>query len=250
MGSTAIFPSLLVFGSQTNPPSPAVLAELRHVLVDNPKLAGLRKAVDDLPEFWQSLTKFDPNLSIVPGAKYLGDLERWIDDRVPAVNTETLPNIYSLPLSVLLQIALYIRYINGLEVNNPHCFVLERIKAGGIQGFCIGFLTAIVVACSETEEDIAAIGAICLRLALCAGAYVDRDGYYSEPPNQTTCIAVRWQPGSFEREDLVNLVQNYTGVRLKSIVIIQTADLPRHIFHVSMMKLALLSRHRLLILQA
>ena len=212
MGSTAVFPSLLVFGSQTNSPSPEVLAELRQVLIENSKLAGLRKAVNDLPKFWESLTEFDPSLSNVPGAKYLNDLQRWIQDGISPYHPEIVPNVYALPVTVVLQITLYVRYLSRLEVNDPHHLVLERLKAGGIQGFCVGFLSAIAVACSENVEGIAAIGAVCLRLAVCVGAYVDQDGYFAEPPNQTACLAVRWKPESFEEHDLVNLVQSYPDV--------------------------------------
>src|SRR5436190_3372991 len=186
MKSTAVFPSLLVFGPQTKFPSLKVLAELRQVLIENPRLTDLQKTVKNLPRFWETLTEFDPSLSHVPGAKYLSDLQRWIVDGVFQHDLDNLPNVYTLPITILLQITLYVRYLSRLEVKDPHRFVLNGLKTGGIQGFCVGFLTAIAVACSESEEDIVTIGAVILRLVVCIGAYVDQDGCFADPPNKTT----------------------------------------------------------------
>ena len=214
MASTAAFPSLLVFGPQTKLPSAEVLAELRKVLVENPQLAGLCEAVKGLPTLWQKLTESDPKLRHVPGAEYLGDLQRWIEHGVfpYPVDGPPPPNVYALPVTILLQIALYIRYLNRLGGRESHRLVLEGLKAGGIQGFCIGFLTAIAVACAKTVEDIAALGAVSLRLALCVGAYVDQDGCFAEPPNKTACVAVRWRYGELENEGIATIIQAYPDV--------------------------------------
>lgn len=213
MKSTASFPSVLVFGPQTELPCRESLSELRQVLLENPRLAGLRKAVKNLPAFWQSLVDFDPSLSNVPGAEYLGDLQQWMVDGIFPHHHHSLPNLYSLPVTILLQIIQYVRYLSRLEVNDPHRFVLEGLKAGGIQGFCAGFLTAVAVSCASNEEDVVAVGAVCLRLAVCVGAYVDHDGCFAEPPNKTACLAVRWKAGESREEEVVGLIHTYPHVK-------------------------------------
>ena len=195
-----------------------VLAELRQVLVENPRLAGLREAIKGLPTIWQGLTESDPMLKDLPGAKHLSDLQRWIEEGVFSFSSYSLPKMFALPVTVLLQIAQYVRYLHQLRGGEEQSQVLKGLKNGGIQGFCIGFLTAITIACSETEEDIAALGAINLRLAFCVGAYVDHDGSFAKPPNETACIAVRWRGGELEHEDLVASIQSYPDVSKTSLV--------------------------------
>jgi hypothetical protein len=208
-------PSLLVFGPQTNLPSYEVLAELRQDLIDNPQMNGLLKAIRDLPNFWQTVTGFDPTLSQIQGTEHLGDLLQWIDNGVLPQHLKSLPNISALPLTVTMQVLLYIRYLNELQIENPHQKVLQHIQGGGIQGFCVGFLTALVVNCSENENDIAEVGATAIRLAVCVGAYVDQDSLLGDPPNQSSCIAVRWRTG-FEETEVVEIMQSYCDVRRQS----------------------------------
>lgn len=46
-----------------------------------------------------------------------------------------------------------------------HANIIENVKYAGIQGFCIGFLSATALACSKSEEDVGILGAVALRLA-------------------------------------------------------------------------------------
>src|SRR6187402_968115 len=157
MKSTALFPSLLVFGPQTILPSLEVLAELRNDLIGNPRFAGILQTVNDLPKLWESLIEFDPSLSHVPGARYLKDLSQWLVDGIFPHHLESSPNVFALPVTVLLQLTLYIRYLSRFEGPDSHRLVIDGLKASGIQGFCVGFLAAIAVACSENEDDVLAI---------------------------------------------------------------------------------------------
>jgi len=216
MQSQAVLPALLVFGPQTGLPSLETLAELRQELMRHPQLAGLQKAVKSLPQFWRTLTEFDPGLNAVQGANYLGSLEQWIDHGVfpQYLIQHSSPNIFALPLTVILEIILYVRYLSSLEINDAHHHVLQAIRTGGTQGFCVGFLTAIAVNCSKNEEDMAEIGAVSLRLAVCVGAYVDQLEDGCVPQNHAACIAVRWRTSNqkFKEEEVTNLIQSYSNV--------------------------------------
>jgi len=212
----ADLPSLLVFGPQTILPTSKVLAELREALVNNPQMDGLLNAMKDLPEFWQTLIEFDPTLRPIEGAKHLGGLLQWIDNGVLPEYLTELPNVSALPLTVIMQVLLYIRYLSKLQIKHPHRQVLDNIQAGGMQGFCVGFLTALVVSCSEDENGIAELGAAAIRLAVCVGAYVDQDSLLGIPSNQSSCIAVRWRT-DFEETEVVEIMQSYSNVRRQSI---------------------------------
>ena len=219
MAAIADLPSLLVFGSQTSLPSVEILATLRQVLVEYPRLAGLRKAVKELPEIWQKLTGLDPDLKSLPAVKHLSDIQRWIEDGIFSYPLDNLPNFYVLPVTVLLQIALYVRYLHQLGGGEEQSRVLEGLKDRGIQGFCVGFLTATAIACSENEEDIATLGAVGLRLAVCVGAYVDLDGCFAQPPNRTACIAVRCRNGDVGKEAIATVIQSYPHVSNSSLIV-------------------------------
>lgn len=216
MTPSAVIPSLLVFGPLAEFPSQDVLAELRQELIKNPRLASFQSAAKNLPGFWQTLTDSDESLSRVPGAEYLGDLRRWIVDggHFPH-HLGKIPNVYALPVTVILQITQYFRYLSWLGVDDAHGSVLEGLESGGVQGFCVGFLSAIAVSSSEREADIGAIAAISLRLAVSIGAYVDQDGVFAEPPNETACAAIRWRDDDVSKRDELNdLIRTYPDVRL------------------------------------
>ena len=216
MKPSAVIPSLLVFGPQTELPSQEVLAELRQELIKNPQLSSLQDAVKNLPRFWQSLIDFDPSLSHVSGVKYLDDLQRWIVNGGSFPHhLDNNPNVYALPVTLILQVTQYVRYLNRLEKQDPHRLVLEGLQAGGIQGFCVGFLSAIAVASSEREADIAVVAAVSLRLAVCIGAYVDQDGSFAEQPNHTACVAVRWKSDNVNKKEVVDLIRTYPDVRFQ-----------------------------------
>ena len=219
MATTTVFPSLLVFGPQTSLPSVEVFARLRQVLIEYPRLAGLREAVQSLPEIWQKLTQLDPDLKTLPADKHLSDLQRWIEDGVFSYHLDNLPNLYVLPVTVLLQIALYVRYLHQLPYEEAQSRVLEALKSGGIQGFCIGFLTAVAIACAENEEDIATLGAISLRLAICIGAYVDREECFAQPPNKMVCIAVRYRDIDLGEVEVATVIQAYPHVSKSSLIV-------------------------------
>ncbi|EPE28832.1 Thiolase-like protein [Glarea lozoyensis ATCC 20868] len=193
-------PSLLVFGPQTEFPSEQVLHDLRQELLSSPRLSVLLKAIDDLPQFWQSLVDFDPSLRQIPGNEHLGQLKQWVKVGGQFPHHESnAPNHYALAVTVLLQITQYSRYLDKLG-KDSHRKVLEGVKDGGIQGFCIGFLSAVAVATSESEADLGSSAAVALRLAVSIGAYVDQDGAYAAVATDYLAVAVRWKEGNEEEK--------------------------------------------------
>ncbi|KAI1140804.1 BcPKS19, polyketide synthase [Hypoxylon sp. FL0543] len=176
MASSEVLPSLLVFGPQSGFPPDGVLEDLRQELITNPHLSALANAVDELPQFWKSLVDFDSDLLVVPGASYLEQLRQWVREGGPFPHRQgRTANVYTLPVTVLFQISQYARYLRHLG-EGSHRRVLESVRDAGIQGFCVGFISAAVVASSETESDLGANAAAALRLATAVGGYVDLDG--------------------------------------------------------------------------
>lgn len=200
-------PSLLVFGPQTEFPSEEILSDLRQELISNPHLTALKDSVAELPHFWKTLVTFDPSLRVVPGSEHLAHLVQWVTDggSFPHYNqgADTL-NHYALAVTVLLQISQYLRYLGNLGEVSHHRILSSVSEGGGIQGFCVGFLSAIAIAGTVDEAGLGATAAIALRLAVCVGAYVDRDGVFAKEPSLMRCVAVRWRgEGMKEVQDVI-----------------------------------------------
>ncbi|KAK6074459.1 polyketide synthase (beta-ketoacyl synthase) [Seiridium cupressi] len=210
--------SLLVFGHQTEFPPEKVLQDFRLELISSSRLSALRDAVNELPHFWQSLIEFDPSLRQVPGDGYLSKLKQWIQGGGPSRHREiNPPNHYALAFSVLLHVAQYSRYLDLLG-KDSHRKVLDSVKDGGIQGFCVGFLSAVAVALSESEDDLGPSADIALRLAVCIGAYVDRDGKYSPAATEYSAIALRWREGNADdKTEVARIIESIPSAYISSI---------------------------------
>lgn len=219
MNSLPALPSLLIFGPQTELPSQDVLADLRRELLHNPSLSGLAAAVKDLPRFWHTLTDFDSDLRQVPGESYLGAFQHWISHggAFPHHGAGN-PNVYALPVTVVLQIIQYIQYTSTLGLDEPHRHVLDGLRDGGAQGFCVGLLSALAVSSSGTEAEIAGVASAGMRLAVCIGAYIDKDGRFGALSDGKACVALRWRSDEAgAKDDVIALVRTFEDVGLHQL---------------------------------
>ena len=184
-------PSIVAFGSQITWPSSEYLFQLRAALLLEPSLRSFILAIKELPAVWRDLVNHDPRLSAVPGQKCLEELVDWVNHGEFRSPTGSFPNILTMPFTIIIHIAQYFHYLDSLHLSQAD--MLKHVRDGGVQGFCTGMLTATAVACSKSEEDVNALGAVALKLALCIGSYVDLDGAFAAETNETTSIAVRWR---------------------------------------------------------
>ncbi|KAJ2983506.1 hypothetical protein NUW58_g6237 [Xylaria curta] len=219
MTSSQTLPALLVFGPQNGFPSEEILEDLRQELVSNPRLSALTKAVAELPQLWSDLIDFDNNLLELPGADYLGELWQWVKAGGPFPHYQDRPpNFYALAVTVLLQITQYARYLRHLG-DGSHGQLLESVNRAGVQGFCVGLISAIVVASSKTEADIGLAAAAGIRLVICIGAYVDLDATRSQDAGGTSCVAIRWKESNRldGASDVKTIVKSYHNAYISSI---------------------------------
>lgn len=209
MALTTSEPSLIVFGPQTELSSRDAIDQLRQELNQNPQLFHVLNAAKHGPELWKSLVDFDPTLKHIPGAKLLAELQEWVagDGPLPSHNFNT----FRLPVTVLLEIAQYFRYLKQLNVVSPHRVLLEGVKTGGVLGFCVGFLSAIAVATSEIEAEVAFTAAAVFRLAVIIGAYVDNNQFGIQG-TKVGCIAVRWKGDEVHEQDISSLISTFPRV--------------------------------------
>ena len=205
-------PSLVVFGPQTPWPSKEYFSQLRSFLLNSRHLVDFLAAIKTLPDVWPSLVEANPSLSQIPGLRLLEDIKSWIDqDDFPVQTSEALPNVLSTPLTIIIHIVEYFNYLEHHETGMSHSQILDSVQDGGIQGFCTGFLAAIALAYSRTEQDINEFGAVALRLAVCIGAFVDLDGQFANPPRETSCFTVRWT-SDVGKAQVLDILKDYDKV--------------------------------------
>ncbi|KAJ9667475.1 hypothetical protein H2201_002344 [Coniosporium apollinis] len=198
-------PWLLVFGPQTTWPTTSQLSSLREVLLTDSRLHPLLDAVRNLTDSWKDLLAFRADLDAVEGFKVSEAFQNWAKGEDLSWASERPPNALITPLTVLIHILQYFQYLARSDVT--HAEVLERTRVCGIQGFCTGFLSALATSAAKTEADIGVLSAVAFRLALCIGAFVDREGV-KNPAGTGSCLAVRHKSEE-SRGKLKNILQQF-----------------------------------------
>ncbi|KAL4783816.1 hypothetical protein BJX76DRAFT_357601 [Aspergillus varians] len=171
-------PAALVFGPQTTLPSPELAFQLRAALLLNHRLYPLRASIEALPGVWPVLLAANPELERIPGKKALQQLCRWVShgDFPAAKEIGELPATFVTPFTAILHLVQYLCYTDEKIGGPTHDDVLKSVKdRGGVQGFCTGLLSAVVIAASPDVESIYHHAGVVLRLAATIGAYIDLD---------------------------------------------------------------------------
>lgn len=185
-------PSLLAFGSQFTRPSKQYLAHLRALLLIDSRFSPLLAAIEDLSVVRQKLVKFDGNLEEVLGRGETDPIQQWIKGEDLRLTSDRWSNVLITPLTVLVHMVQYLQYVKSNEAATTHQNLMKNVQIGGAQGCGAGILSAIAVACSESENDVVKFATIILRLAVCIGAFVDLDGLPADSQAKWKCLAVCW----------------------------------------------------------
>lgn len=217
---TILTPKLLLYGPQARFPSAEVSNQLHRVLASHTGLfQDIIATINELSSLYQQLGAFDPSLSQVPGVSSLSFLQKWLQSGDLPGDVDDLPNVVALPLTVVLQIALYLQHLDRNGITTNYKDSLQSFQQHGVQGFCIGFLAAAATAFSENEEQLAGNLGTSIRLAMCLGAYVDRNTVYAEPPSPACALSIRWKQGNFSVAQVKNLLKGYPRVRESEITV-------------------------------
>jgi len=203
-------PGLIAFGTISQRPASDRLDEIRTVLQQQPSLAPICHTLQGLKSLWKTLVNQDPALESVNGLVTATQLSEWITGTISSKELQDNGSLTRMPLTILAHISQYIAYIRQAE--ESHEAIIESVAlGGGVQGFCVGLLSALAVASAETENDIGSLAATSVRLAFCVGAYFDLDCLRHGQNSQTTSIAVHWKAPT-TLEDVENLIGKYPNV--------------------------------------
>lgn len=207
-------PSLIAFGALAPWPVSDRLEQLRNALQHQKSLKPIAKAFQELPLLWRALSNQDPSLNGIAGEAAADHLAQWITGVGLAQTGEDKGNVTRMPLTTLAQIADYISYLRQGDEPCGHESVMKSVAAGGgIQGFCIGLLSALAVASGKTEDDVGRFAADSVRLAFCVGAYVDLDQHRNGGDSKASTLAVRWK-SPMMLEDIQRLLSRHPGVSI------------------------------------
>lgn len=213
-------PKLLLYGPQARFPSTEESNQLHRVFTNHTGLfQDIVATVNELSNLYQQLVTSDPSLSHVPGGASLLSLQRWLQLGDLPKDVDDLPNVAALPLTVVLQTALYLQHLDRNGVKTNYKDSLKSFQQHGVQGFCTGFLTAAATAFSENESQLAGNIGISIRLAMCIGAYVDQNTVYAEPPSPACALSIRWKQGNFSAAQVKDLLKGYSNVRGSEITV-------------------------------
>lgn len=201
-------PQLIVFGAQTSCPSKEFLAEIRKYLLSETRLGPFLEALKDLPSLWDRLVRHDQLLKAVPGRETLQRLGDWIQHGELPDGNVAESNLFGMPLTLIIHFVQYFHYLDG---NTSHVELIQDVSTAGVQGFCIGLLSAIAVACARQEAEVTTLAAVALRLAACIGAYVDLHRAYAANAFDTVSLAVRWKT-STSHDLVLEALQAYPEV--------------------------------------
>ena len=187
-------PSLIAFGALSPWPASDRLDRLRNTLQHHESLQPIVKVVQELPLLWKALSNRDPSLHSIAGQAAAQQLAQWVTGASNAQIVEGGDNVTRMPVTIIGQIAQYISYLRQCDESLDHESIIGSVAVGGgIQGFCIGLLSALAVASGKTEDDVGSLAAISVRLAFCIGAYVDLDQHRNGDDSKALTLAVRWR---------------------------------------------------------
>ncbi|KAI9152369.1 polyketide synthase [Paramyrothecium foliicola] len=207
-------PSALVFSPQTSAPKRLYLAQVRSRLLRNPSLKLLKDAITQLPETWTALVASQSDLALLEDAhRVTQSFSSWIKNGESKILESNKSGIATLPLLTIIHIVQYFEYLQYMSYG--HRELIESLP-GGIQGHCIGLLSAMLVASSSSEEELIERAVAGIRLALAIGAFGDLAESYSDQSSTTVVLRLK---GVDEGE---KIVKSFPGVYISTITDLRT----------------------------
>ena len=168
----------------------------------------LKSAINEAPQLWEKLKENIPRLAAVPEQEQLARLSQFVNGQA-SLDAKSLGSVALVPLTIISHAVEFVRQFRGAKEDATSSPAEGIPKFAAVQGFCVGFLTAAAVACSQDWDDFRRNCAAALRLAICIGAVIDADEVGGSQPSEA--LAVRWKTG-VDRTHLETLLELYPNV--------------------------------------
>ncbi|KAL2823450.1 hypothetical protein BDW59DRAFT_163230 [Aspergillus cavernicola] len=214
---------VLVFGCQWLSFDAKDFRCLRIAVLDNPENHWMLDVLGELPEYYRAAAKerYLPSLQMIRGEEELRELERWF--RCDDLSTARFPLCYT-QLAALLMMTHFVQYAQysklmrssqreGVVADGEGTRTRTRTSGSGsagsvveVVGFCIGFLSGVVVSASNGGGELKRFGGVALRLAMLLGALGD----IQEAEEEYTSLATLWKSSEVEGQ-LSGLLEEFPG---------------------------------------
>ncbi|KEY71342.1 hypothetical protein S7711_05932 [Stachybotrys chartarum IBT 7711] len=201
--------SAAIFSPQNAAPKRSYLAYVRSRLNEDPVLRPLLDAIVSLPETWRAILAARPAMAdIKDGGRLVQAFVDWINNGATDVLETDISALVTLPLLTIIHVVQYLEYLQGAG-----CSQLELLESfdGGVQGHCIGLLSAIVVASSANEQELVERAVAGLRLSLTIGAFGDLGEVSSDLRSTTLVFRMRSVAAAEE------MVHSFPGTYISTI---------------------------------
>jgi Starter unit:ACP transacylase in aflatoxin biosynthesis len=199
--------SAAIFSPQSSPPKRSYLARVRSELLQEELLKPLLDAVLGLPETWHIFASSREDIAnLENGLRYTRSFSDWIETGESNILETAMSGIVTLPLLTIIHIVQYFQYLK--RIGSRHSQFLRTLHDGGVQGYCIGLLSAIIVASSKDERELVKNAAAGIRISLGIGAFGDIGETSSTPGLTTMVIRVR------RKSEGEEIVEKFPGVRI------------------------------------
>jgi hypothetical protein len=205
---------ILLFGSQALDFNEEAARQLRSTLQENSNFEWICKAIAELPEHWDAVSRVVPRLQKFSGAGLLETLNAWLRIGKFPEDIFPLPNILLTPLVVITHL---IQYTQFLEICQPNAYLRSQLPVSfknstETLGLCTGLLSAVAVSSSANEAQLHNYGAIAIRLAMIIGALVDAEDMEAKLERKWKSFSVAWTSADASVE-LVRILKDYPEVR-------------------------------------
>lgn len=202
--------SAVIFSPQNSCPSSSYLAHVRSRLLGDGFIDALRETITlGLLKTWDSFASSQQDTTYLKHARQrIQNLSNWLETGESEAVQEDTSGLITLPLLVTIHTVQYLDFLRHASIS--HSQFLESLKngRGSIQGYCMGLLSAIIVASSAHEQALVERAAAGIRLALIIGAFGDLAG--DSANTSWTTLAIRLRQGSQEEEEAI--IRAFPGV--------------------------------------
>lgn len=159
------------------------LQDLQASLHQDASLSFLRQALTDLPSFITTLQR-EETASLVSKLEHLQELADFASGQ-SILDCTALSNVHIAPLTVIYQAVEFIRSTGLTEASST----LPKLQ--GVQGFCLGFLSAAATASSKSWEELQHNFTTSIRLAALIGAVIESD--LLSHKDGLKSLSIRWK---------------------------------------------------------
>ncbi|KAK2591233.1 hypothetical protein QQS21_011075 [Conoideocrella luteorostrata] len=222
MGSLSknLGPDILLFGPQVASFSSESITHINSAIRHETWAVD---ALASLPSIWPRALAKIPNLRSIPGDWLLAQLQTWLTETPPTSRalddwSDGLPNTLLAPLTTILQLIQYRRYVHARYPNelDPHTMFIDTNSANPIYGdsktvllgFCTGLLAVFATASAGNAEEWNHNAAVAICLAALTGMVIDAsDATHCNGRAQSYGTA--WQGGREGKVQLEAIVSHY-----------------------------------------